>query len=200
MIKYSYTSNRKVAPFYSLMFLSLIIILGLLSGCGTSTSGPISKQGLKSKINEFPLPAPNGEVTGITKGPDGNLWFTENIPTTQSDKSIGKIGRITPAGKISEFPLPTSNAILEHITTGPDGNLWFTEFLNGTDTGKIGRITLVGKISELLLPPDSLPNGITTGPDGNLWFTTSHRIGRITPAGKISEFTEPQNNKIGSFA
>ena len=34
--------------------------------------------------------------SGITAGPDGNLWFTEAAAT---------IGRITPAGTVTEFPL-----------------------------------------------------------------------------------------------
>jgi len=31
---------------------------------------------------------PNGVPGGITRGPDGNLWFTQSV--------AGKIGRITP--------------------------------------------------------------------------------------------------------
>ncbi len=134
MIKYSSTSNRNVAPFYSLMFMSLIIILGLLSGCGTSTTGLASKQELKGTIREFTLPVANSNPGGITKGPDGNIWFTENVSTTQSNKSIGKIGRITPTGKISEFTLPEPAIFPGFITPGLNGTLWFTE----PENNKIG--------------------------------------------------------------
>jgi streptogramin lyase len=49
-------------------------------------------------LNVFPVPAAS-ETTGITKGPDGNLFFTE----TAADK----IGEITTAGAITEFAIPT---------------------------------------------------------------------------------------------
>jgi hypothetical protein len=41
-------------------------------------------------VTEFPIPTADSNPVGITRGPDGNLWFTE----TQANK----IGRITPAG------------------------------------------------------------------------------------------------------
>ena len=33
---------------------------------------------LLSSFNEFPLPDPMSQPFGITTGPDGNVWFTEN--------------------------------------------------------------------------------------------------------------------------
>jgi virginiamycin B lyase len=116
-------------------------------------------------------------------GPDGNLWFTEQV---------GKIGRITPAGVITEFSVPTANSGPDGITAGPDGNLWFTE----GEAGKIGRIATGGVITEFTIPTaNSRPDSITTGPDGNLWFTetapAANRIGRITTAGVVTEFPIP---------
>jgi virginiamycin B lyase len=67
---------------------------------------------------------------GITAGPDGNLWFTDEGNLSAGS---GKIGRITTSGAITEFG-SLSNPT--QITPGPDGNLWFTE----TGNGKIGRI------------------------------------------------------------
>ncbi len=71
----------------------------------------------------------------ITAGPDGNLWFVENL--------ANKIGRVTPAGSISEFALASYGGLVG-ITAGPDGNLWFTEY----HANKIGRITSAGDIAE----------------------------------------------------
>lgn len=45
---------------------------------------------LAGAITEFPIPTANSIPKGITAGPDGNLWFTED--------SADKIGRITPSG------------------------------------------------------------------------------------------------------
>ena len=52
-------------------------------------------------INEFLIPtSPNSNPTGITAGPDGNLWFTE--------LTGNNTGRITTAGVITEFPVPAA--------------------------------------------------------------------------------------------
>ncbi len=112
-----------------------------------------------------------GQPQGMTLGPDGNVWFTEQI---------GKIGRITPSGGISEYTIPTIDSFPGSITAGPDGNLWFTGNLQNT----IGRITPLGVITEFALPtPSSQPVGITAGPDGKLWFAqfAANRIGRLDP-------------------
>src|SRR4029453_17871808 len=69
---------------------------------------------------------------GITAGPDGNMWFTE--------ERMNQIGRIVPAtGEITEFKLPDFFFRRQpfEIASGPDGNLWFTEAFGN----RIGRIT-----------------------------------------------------------
>jgi streptogramin lyase len=139
-------------------------------------------------VTEFPVPTPQSNPYGITRGPDGNLWFTEAL--------AGKIGRITPAGAITEFSAGiTPGGQPTRITAGPDGNLWFTEQF----PDRIGRITPAGVITEFSagIPSFSEPYGITAGPDGNLWFTMEQggggrlvgAIGRITPAGVVTVFS-----------
>jgi streptogramin lyase len=144
---------------------------------------------------------------GITKGPDGNMWFTEY--------GADRIGRIAPDGTITEFsagitppsgPAASdfSDSAPHSIVTGPDGNLWFTEEF----ADRIGRITPDGAITEFSAgitpsPAQGLPGPhqyqpasptqITQGPDGNLWFVEqgANRVGRITPEGVITEFPVP---------
>lgn len=114
---------------------------------------------------------------GIVTGPDGNIWFAET--------SVGRIGKVTPAGVLTEFPVSGAYGLPLGIEVGPDGNLWFTESL-GTETCGIGRIALDGTITEFPLPrPDLTPGYIALGPDGNLWFTEAgpNAIGRITVPG-----------------
>ena len=98
----------------------------------------------------FFVPTFNADITSITSGPDGALWFVEQLGNN--------IGRIATDGTISEFPLPSScpNLInpnvhggLTDITAGPNGGLWFTEKLNG----KIGRKIPTGNVIAEFTPP-----------------------------------------------
>jgi virginiamycin B lyase len=145
-------------------------------------------------VTEFTIPTANSVPQGITAGPDGALWFTEQ--GLFSPPVPGKIGRITTAGVITEFTIPTANSLPTGITSGPDGALWFVEY----GTNQIGRITTAGSITEFPIPTgSSQPYGITAGPDGALWFTESafdaNKIGRYgPPAGTNSLQVSPTTN------
>jgi streptogramin lyase len=128
-------------------------------------------------LNAFSVPGGTATV-GITRGSDGNLWFTGDG---------NNIGRMTPTGKVTEFPIPTGSSGAGPITLGPDGDVYFVE----TEARQIGRITPTGVISEFSLSGDNVTalGGITAGPDGNVYFFASSRsyeVGRITPSGQIS--------------
>ena len=153
----------------------------------TSLSLQALDERIVPSITEFSLAPPNHGPTGITRRPDGNLWFTE-IDAVHGDR----IGRITPAGQITEFSTGiTAGSQPFDITAGPDGNLWFTETAD-----RIGRITPAGQVTEFStgITAGSQPSGIVAGPDGNLWFTEPlgpHSVGaiaRITPNGVVTEF------------
>src|SRR5207249_2781159 len=68
-------------------------------------------------------------ASGIATGPDGNLWFTEEVIG-------GRIGRITPQGSVTEYLLPTKDSYARGITAGPDGRIWFMEHA----TDRIGAL------------------------------------------------------------
>jgi len=118
---------------------------------------------------------------GIAAGPDGNLWFTEEL--------VDRIGSITTGGVITEYSGVTAGSHPFGITAGPDGNLWFTEMAGS----RIGCITTAGVVTEYStgLTPGSEPYLIAAGPDGALWFTemSGNRIGRITTDGVITEYS-----------
>jgi streptogramin lyase len=164
-------ARRKPLSLGSRSLATLVLALGPLAGIA---QGQV--------INTFTIPTLGSEPEGIVTGPDGNLWFTEQVGN--------KVGRLSPAGVFTEFPVPTPASRPETITVGPDGNLWFTE----QDGNKIGRITTDGVITEFPVPSVSgQPEGIATGPDGNLWFTEylGNKISRITTAGVVTEFPVP---------
>ncbi len=124
-------------------------------------------------FTSYTVPTFNAEPFGITAGPDGALWFTE--------QTGNKIGRISAAGEITEYPVP--DGFLVGITAGPDGALWFGDAANL----KVGRITTTGTVTEYPVPS---VNAITAGPDGALWFTEYQEltIGRISTSGAVTEY------------
>jgi streptogramin lyase len=176
------------------------------SGCGSGNPGaPVDAgtmdSGLDPRYTVFQTPTAGSGPWMITPGPDGNLWFTEQGPSTSD---IHKIGRATLSGEITEFDLP-AGSLPSGITAGPDGAIWFTDY-----TGQmIGRITTDGRLSEFPLAMPGGPVSIVTGPDGNLWFTvttttdTAHPTGnieRMTPAGEVTLFplgTQPNQIAVG---
>jgi virginiamycin B lyase len=146
----------------------LLFLIGLLASLALPASA--------AAIDEFPVPN-GGNPGGITTGPDGALWFTQ--------EGSSEIGRITTTGVVTnEFPIPTSPPTvvpaLDQIVTGPDGRLWFTMPRDHA----IGAITTGGAFTQYQLASTVQPEGLTLGPDGNLWFTDFfNQVGRITPDG-----------------
>ena len=119
-------------------------------------------------ITEFPVLTATSQPNAITSGPDGNLWFTEQL--------AHKIGKITVTGTVTEYSGEGFD-----ITAGPDGSggtaLWFT---GG------GRITTSGVVTMF----SSLAgNNIATEPDGNLWLALNNGIARVSPS-------DPANSKV----
>ena len=123
---------------------------------------------------------PDTECDSLVAGPDGALWFTENL--------ANKVGRMTTGGSFTMYTLPNADSLPNQITPGPDGALWFTE-----GAGRIGRITTGGSLQEFTLPANTVPYAITTGRDGALWFTNVYdqfnvSVGRITTSGVATGF------------
>ena len=151
-----YSFFRIIQGRIRLLTIPLMILLvgcGGSSGASHTTPTSVGKIIEVSSITEFTLPNPMSDPSGITAGPDGNLWFTDQGLDSQF-KDSGKIGRISPSGTITEFALPNPKSRPSRITAGPDGNLWFTEEV-GTTSGKIGRISPSGTITEFVLPNPS---------------------------------------------
>ena len=122
-------SARFVVPLVSASFL----LVGAASPAQSARRG-----------KEFPVPTAASYPSGITPGPDGNLWFTEF--------RAGKVGMVTPAGTVTDFPVPTPSSQPLTIAAGPDGNLWFTE----QSASSVARV-LDAPVPALKLKPTSGP-------------------------------------------
>jgi streptogramin lyase len=183
-------------------------------GTATTTSpGPTV-----ALLSEYPAGVGVTAGTGalpqeVTVGPDGDLWFTDEI---------SGVFRFSPQALA---PLPCSaasptigcevsaNAVAPtDIVAGPDGAVWFTQSAGGNPRdgrtwfpASIGRITTTGTYTSYPVPESAskMPglDAITVGPDGNLWFTETavNRIGEITPRAvdpAIHEFPLPAGDRL----
>ncbi len=136
---------------------------------------------------------------GITAGPDGALWFTNE--STGNTSLTGSIGRITTSGSISAY---TNSSIgqPQAITVGPDGALWyFNGGTRATLTATLGRITTAGAVSNYsyLTSCNCGLQGLVSGPDGQLWFTTTfNTIGEITtpPYATVNPASGPPGTQV----
>src|SRR5438105_1087092 len=96
-----------------------LLAVGIMTGLALVAATPARAVPTLKRFRQFPISS-HSDPSGITPGPDGNLWFTE--------RGRGKIGRITTTGVITQFTIPTAGSNPTWIAAGPDGALWFTEF------------------------------------------------------------------------
>ena len=136
-----------------------------------------------------------GTITsGITKGPDGGLYFG-----TATQIQFGNFinPHVMEIGPSRSFPVYTGDSSgaggpIGGIVTGPAGSLYYTSgTYNFGNPTTLQVITQVGSLDPstgafTLSPSFSstatavLYPSITVGPDGNLWFTTVGNIGEAT--------------------
>ncbi|MBV8577275.1 MAG: hypothetical protein JOZ58_19820, partial [Acetobacteraceae bacterium] len=143
---------------------------------------------------------------GIVKGPDGDMWATDQkgnqilqigtqptptptpTPTATPTPTPVPTPTPTPVGALTQFAVPSSAAGVLGITSGSDGALWFTE---AGATGRIGRTTTAGVITEYPLASyvsggtstPVTPGYITGGPTGQVWYSTNIGVGYMSTAG-----------------
>jgi virginiamycin B lyase len=124
-------------------------------------------------------------LTGITAGPDGNIWFTETSTCSLTNPCSfpNNYAKITPNGAITEFPVGGGYAY--NIATGPDGNLWST--IHWREGSSITRINPDGLITEFCISRCNVINytgsvslDFVAGPDNTIWSTENYpRISRF---------------------
>ncbi len=147
-------------------------LVRLLRGCSVALLVALAAPATSLAIDEFPLPNPCAAAPppetgtcqpgGITAGPDGALWFTE--------ENGNRLGRINTAGRspVHHSDLPAGTPSPWRSPPGR-GGLWFTE----SGTSKIGAIhrRRAGQSFPCSSRSAASPDGIAAGPDGSLWFT-----------------------------
>jgi virginiamycin B lyase len=142
----------------------------------------------RSNETAYPAMPPDGGLAqpgSITRGHDGNMWFTE----VRSDK-IGTIGTQGQSlGTVTEYPSPVAGT-LGQIVVGPDGNLWVGSVGTNGIPSAVLRITPAGIITPFDLPSGSSanPDVIAAGPDGQLWMAGHGTLTSVTTAGVFTSY------------
>lgn len=151
---------------------------------GSGQHMKIAKITPNGTVTEFSTNLTTDCLSGITSGPDGNIWF--------NDINGNAVFRMTLGGVFTQYPIPTGGGP-DQITSGPDGNLWVANCGYTNACAEIYRVTPSGGLTRFTsgLNAGGGVNAITLGPDGNLWFdqTYSNQVGRMTPAGKAKVYT-----------
>jgi hypothetical protein len=136
---------------------------------------------LSVTIRQRAVPAIDAHPHDPAVGPDGSLWFTEQM--------VNKLGRLDPkTGEFKEYPLVEGKNSGPHgMVADRDGNIWFTANFGGY----IGKPEYGGmRVISFLAGHGVLRDLAGTWVDANgmLWFTVQggNMVGRLDPkTGKI---------------
>lgn len=150
-----------------------------------------------SSANPSPRPTlypVDGFGGGMASGPDGSIWFSEEV-FSGSGASSFRVGQIvvgteaSPNPSFTSYPAPL---FASNLAVGKANSaVWFPD---GTRDGSntIASMSVKTKMFKTLQTPTaaSEPWEVTAGPDKAMWFTECNvgRIGRISRDGTIKEY------------
>jgi virginiamycin B lyase len=153
------------------------------AGCSVNVAQP--------SIGENAIAA-GAQPRGITKGPDGTMWFVED--------SGGAIGNLTTGGTYQRFP---SGLLTNDLVVGPDGFLWIAQLFGALE---ILRFNTSGTTFISPYSTGSQPQAthLATGSDNNVYYTpfpSSNALYRMTssgsPGGAFPTFGAPVALTLG---
>ena len=162
-----------------------IVLLGVLFALASPRHHAPAQPGdvteLRITIREWAVPTKGAHPHDPAVGPDGSLWFTEQM--------TNKLGRLDPkTGEFKEYPLAEGKNSGPHgLVADREGNIWFTANFGGY-IGKLDPGT--GKVTEYKMPSEKAydPHTAVFDAHGILWFTVQggNMVGRLNPTtGKI---------------
>jgi virginiamycin B lyase len=162
-----------------------LVLVGVFMALASPRHRPPAQPGdvteLKVTIREWTVPTKGAHPHDPAVGPDGALWFTEQM--------ANKLGRLDPkTGEFKEYPLVEGKNSGPHgLVADSEGNIWYTANFGGY-IGKLDPRT--GKVTEYKMPIEKAddPHTAVFDAQGILWFTTQggNMVGQLDPkTGKI---------------
>jgi virginiamycin B lyase len=136
---------------------------GVLAAAAISGADPPT-----GTVTSYPLTPSASSPSGLTAGPDGNLWLVQ--PATRIDE----IAKVTTAGVVTEYPITDDDGApipLAAIASGPSngGELFFTEPFG--DFAGLAEISTSGVVTQLYDELRDPIGGIATDSSGDVWVT-----------------------------
>ncbi len=166
--------TKRTFALIALVCFGTIVALALPAHRPARTPADVAE--LNVRIQEWAVPTKGGHPHDPAVGPDGSLWFTEQM--------ANKLGRLDPkTGEIKEYPLPSDkNAGPHGLVADKDGNIWFTANFGGY-IGKLDPRS--GQVTQFKMPVEKADDPHTAVFDarGILWFTVQggNMVGRLDP-------------------
>jgi virginiamycin B lyase len=162
-----------------------LVLVGVFMALASPRHRPPAQPGdvaeLKVTIREWPVPTKGAHPHDPAVGPDGALWFTEQM--------ANKLGRLDPnTGEFKEYALVEGENSGPHgLVADSEGNIWYTANFGGY-IGKLDPRT--GKVTQYKMPSEKAddPHTAVFDAQGILWFTTQggNMVGWLDPkTGKI---------------
>jgi virginiamycin B lyase len=159
---------------------ALSVLIAGLALASALASPSASVADLKVDIREWTVPTKGAHPHDPAVGPDGSLWFTEQL--------VSKLGRLDPAtGDFKEYPLKGENDGPHGLVADREGNIWYT----GNFAAHIGKLNpRSGEVTLYKMPNAKAedPHTAVFDAQGTLWFTVQvgNMVGRLDPkTGKI---------------
>jgi len=179
----------------TISILSFIAGVALVGGVALRSSTRAAAKGaatvgeLDVKIHEWSIPSKGGHPHDPAVGPDGALWFTEQM--------VSKLGRLDPAtGEFKEYPLKGANDGPHGLAADREGNIWYT----GNFAAHIGKLNpRTGEVTQYKMPDAKAedPHSLVFDAQGMLWFTVlvGNMVGRLDPkTGKVELKASPSKD------
>jgi virginiamycin B lyase len=154
-------------------------------------------------LNYAELDPPAGKssmhLNGITRAPDGKLWFVD----ASANRRFISLDPKTM--EYSSYPLPklkTGRASGNTMRVAPDGSVWLAsvganEMIRLQPNSK--EFTVYSVPAGVKAQKNAAPYGIAIDGDQKVWFVENamNGLGRITPStGQIDEFKVPVDNSV----